>query len=94
MMPSRQGKGDAYTDHERTVAGRYRWWGVYLMRERRRLEGIARAVGAGQEGETPEELLARLDAAPGAAGDPLRRRLAGRARLLGGRRDDPGQEEA
>ncbi len=43
-MPSRQGKGDPYTDHERTAAGRYRWWGVYLMRERRRLATLGEAV--------------------------------------------------
>ena len=37
---------DAYAEHELTVAQRYKWWGVYLVREQRRLAGIAAAVQA------------------------------------------------
>ncbi|MGF1505415.1 MAG: hypothetical protein ACFB51_09880 [Anaerolineae bacterium] len=32
--------------HESLVAERYRWWGVYLIREQRRLQAIADAVQA------------------------------------------------
>jgi len=39
---------DAHIDHELAVAERYRWWGVYLIREKRRLQGIAQAVQAEQ----------------------------------------------
>ena len=64
---------DVYLEQEKTAAERYRWWGVYLVRERRRLQGIADAVQANllvdqppvtlPEGvETPEELLVRVDA--------------------------------
>jgi hypothetical protein len=85
---------DAITETEKLAAARMKWWGVYLVREKRRLQGIAdrvnaqataQAVGhmppptlpdptAFQEavapdpspstpgGETPEEMLVRLDA--------------------------------
>lgn len=64
---------DALIDHEALVAGRYRWWGVYLVREKRRLQGISEAVQAeaaqalvrGHELpdgiESPEALLTRVD---------------------------------
>jgi hypothetical protein len=39
-------KIDAFLAHENTVAERYRWWGVYLIREQRRLQAIADAVQA------------------------------------------------
>ena len=39
---------EAYLEHEGTVAERYKWWGVYLIREKRRLGGIADAVQAGE----------------------------------------------
>ncbi len=45
-MPAEMSKADTYIDHERPVAERYRWWGVYLIREKRRLQGIAEAVQA------------------------------------------------
>ena len=37
---------EAIIDHEGQVAERYRWWGVYLIREKRRLQGIAEVVQA------------------------------------------------
>lgn len=37
---------EALIDHEALVASRYRWWGVYLVREKRRLQGIAETVQA------------------------------------------------
>jgi hypothetical protein len=36
--------GGSPLDFEGTVAVRYRWWGVYLLREKRRLQAIADAV--------------------------------------------------
>ena len=133
-MTTRSSKAETYIDHELTVAGRYRWWGVYLIREKRRLQSIADAVQAGEaaaalrqpvhqpevpaaggRSATPEELLARVDAelgpakAEGGEGadthgdtarktqvipeDRLRRRLAGRAKLLAGRQDEPEDDE-
>jgi hypothetical protein len=126
MTTAGTNKLDAYVDHERLVAERYRWWGVYLIREKRRLQGIAEAVQAeeaalatrpAREGaETPEELLTRVDAEiamvetltefedeeegetdetdldeqPSSKGDEgglsdeaLRRKLSGKAALLG-----------
>lgn len=71
-MTTPTNKLDAYIDHERLVAERYRWWGVYLVREKRRLQGIAEAVKAEEaalatrsvreDAETPEEMLTRVDA--------------------------------
>jgi hypothetical protein len=46
-MPIRTSKVDTYIDHEGPVAERYQWWGVYLIREKRRLQGIADAVASG-----------------------------------------------
>jgi len=46
-MTIRTSKVDTYIDHEGPVAERYQWWGVYLIRERRRLQGIAEAVASG-----------------------------------------------
>jgi hypothetical protein len=43
----RTSKIDTYIDHEGPVAERYQWWGVYLIREKRRLQGIAEAVASG-----------------------------------------------
>ena len=45
-MTNETGKLESYAEHEQTVAGRYKWWGVYLIREKRRLGGIAQAVQA------------------------------------------------
>ena len=77
-MTVRTSKVDTYIDHEGPVAEAYRWWGVYLIREKRRLQGISEAVAGGTplagdaslddtqptlEGiETPDELLTRVDA--------------------------------
>lgn len=83
-MTGEPNKLEAMADHELAVAERYRWWAVYLVREKRRLQGIADAVQAEAaaeatglrltgglppiepdipEGmETPEDMLTRLDA--------------------------------
>jgi hypothetical protein len=77
-MTVRTRKIDTYIDHEGPVAEAYQWWGIYLIREKRRLQGISEAVAggvplAGDTGlddtpavptgvETPEELLTRVDA--------------------------------
>ena len=77
-MTVRTSKVDTYIDHEGPVAEAYKWWGVYLIREKRRLQGISEAVAGGvplagdtslddiqstQAGiETPDELLTRVDA--------------------------------
>jgi len=77
-MTVRASKIDTYIDHEGPVAEAYRWWGVYLIREKRRLQGISEAVAGGvplaggtslddtqlaPAGiETPDELLNRVDA--------------------------------
>ena len=77
-MTTRTSKVDSFIDHESLVAERYRWWGIYLIREKRRLQGIADAVQAEAaqrvvrseettsdlpEGiESPDELLTRVDA--------------------------------
>jgi len=45
-MTNEANKLETYADHEGIVAERYRWWGVYLVREKRRLGGIAEAVQA------------------------------------------------
>jgi hypothetical protein len=74
----RTSKVDTYIDHEGPVAEAYKWWGVYLMREKRRLQGISEAVAGGVHLagdtslddtqpapvgiETPDELLTRVDA--------------------------------
>jgi hypothetical protein len=34
----------ALADHELEAADRMKWWGVFLIREKRRLQGIAAAV--------------------------------------------------
>ena len=34
----------AYSEHEKLTATRMHWWGVYLIREQRRLQGIADRV--------------------------------------------------
>lgn len=46
-MTTKSVKMDTYIDHEGPVAERYKWWGVYLVREKRRLQGIAQAVASG-----------------------------------------------
>jgi hypothetical protein len=127
-MPTQASKTDTYIDHELTVAERYRWWGVYLIREKRRLQGIAAAVQAEEAAaalgqriaagptldlgvpggvEAPEEILeealeetpAHIDAGeeadgPAAEDDQgLRRRLRGRAALLGAQQRDEGEED-
>jgi hypothetical protein len=46
-MTIRTSKVDTYINHEGPVAERYQWWGVYLTREKRRLQGIAEAVASG-----------------------------------------------
>src|SRR5689334_7705399 len=46
-MTVRTSKVDTYIDHEAVVAERYQWWGVFLIREKRRLQGIAEAVAGG-----------------------------------------------
>jgi hypothetical protein len=91
-MTVRTSKVDTYIDHEGPVADRYKWWGVYLIREKRRLQGIAEAVAGGMPLaatpdrddmqpalpiqvdldlpggiETPDQLLARVDAELGIA---------------------------
>ena len=141
-MTIRTDKAQTTMDHELIVAERYRWWGVYLIREKRRLRGIAEAVQAEEAAaalkqqtnhleeqiasdgsETPEELLTRvdtelgmtdalmqlastesegideLDTSEGAIKDKppipedrLRRKLAGRARLLASKQDDTEDE--
>jgi hypothetical protein len=44
----------AYADHEVLTAERMKWWGVFLIREKRRLQGIADAVNANNKAETVE----------------------------------------
>ncbi len=84
-MTVRPSKVDTYIDHEGPVAERYQWWGVFLIREKRRLQRIAEAVAGGTPlvgmrqdtqaavplraeeitppgVETPDELLTRVDA--------------------------------
>ena len=84
-MTVRPSKVDTYIDHEGPVAERYQWWGVFLIREKRRLQGIAEAVAGGTPlvgmghdtrptapiqreqivppgVETPDEMLTRVDA--------------------------------
>lgn len=62
-MTTKTAKIDSYIDHEGPVAERYKWWGVYLVREKRRLQGIAQAVASGvplagsMEGDTRPILL-------------------------------------
>ena len=46
-MTVRTSKVDTYIDQEAIVAERYQWWGVFLIREKRRLQGIAEAVAGG-----------------------------------------------
>ena len=46
-MTTKTAKIDSYIDHEGPVAERYKWWGVYLVREKRRLQGIAQAIASG-----------------------------------------------
>jgi hypothetical protein len=48
---------DVYLEQEKTAAERYRWWGVYLVRERRRLQGIADAVQANLAVDQPPVTL-------------------------------------
>ena len=138
-MTTKTAKMDTYIDHEGPVAERYKWWGVYLVREKRRLQGIAQAVASGTplagssvfdtrpiqpiqmpEGvETPDELLTRVDAemkiadalaelegqpeeskAHGSSvrdegtipDDVTRRKLSGRAALLGKKRSETGED--
>ncbi len=70
----------AYADHELLTAERMKWWGVFLIREKRRLQGIAEAVNANAINETVdtsmppngtisresiEALLDRIDDEPG-----------------------------
>ncbi len=37
-------KPKSIVDQEQATAERYRWWGVYLIREKRRLQAIADAI--------------------------------------------------
>lgn len=76
-MAKQSGKLQAFADHEVEAAERMKWWGVFLVRERRRLQGIAQVVqpnGSASSGEpesaarngyvsreTIEALLDRLD---------------------------------
>ncbi len=68
-MTARTSKVDTYIDHEGPVAERYKWWGVYLIREKRRLQGIAEAVASGTPlaggipsvGRTPPAATTDLD---------------------------------
>ncbi len=138
-MSTKTAKIDTYIDHEGLVAERYKWWGVYLVREKRRLQGIAQAVASGTplagnsefdtrpiqpvqlpEGlETPDELLTRVDAEMEIADalaeledeveeskahgnsvrdegtipdDVTRRKLSGRAALLGKKRAETSED--
>ena len=96
-MPNTTSPLEAITETEKLAAARMKWWGVYLVREKRRLQGIADRVNAQETaqavghiptpppaladpaafqaaidspdpnsptsgGETPEEMLVRLDA--------------------------------
>jgi len=76
-MTGRTSKVDSYIDHEGPVAEAYKWWGVYLIREQRRLQAIADAIAEPVEvadtslddtqpiipgAETPDGLLTRVDA--------------------------------
>lgn len=44
----------ALADHELEAAERMKWWGVFLIHENRRLQGIAAAVLGGDRNERPE----------------------------------------
>lgn len=46
---------DQYLDHEHILAERYHWWGVYLVREKRRLSAIAQAVHGTPEGANKDD---------------------------------------
>ncbi len=59
-MPAEMSKADTYIDHELPVAERYRWWGVYLIREKRRLQAIADAIANCHEAVQAEEAAAAL----------------------------------
>ena len=76
-MTTRTSKVDTYIDHEGPVAEAYKWWGVYLIREQRRLQAIADAIAEPVAAvdtslddtqpivpgvETPDDLLTRVDA--------------------------------
>ena len=81
-MPNEGSKLEAYADHEGIVAERYRWWGVYLVREKRRLGGIAEAVQAEEAArvtrmgaETLDPTLAREDGEPVETPDELLTRV-------------------
>jgi hypothetical protein len=76
-------KIDAFLAHENTVTERYRWWGVYLIREQRRLQAIADAVQA----EDAEQAVRgqQIDTAPDI--EP-KARLAGLAALRRGQHEE------
>jgi hypothetical protein len=42
-------QAEIYRDQEQNTAERYRWWGVYLIREKRRLQAIADAIAGRAE---------------------------------------------
>jgi hypothetical protein len=46
MPPTQDNALNAYSEHEKLTATRMHWWGVYLVREQRRLQGIADRVRA------------------------------------------------
>jgi len=48
-MTTKSVKMDTYIDHEGPVAERYKWWGVYLVREKHRLQAIADAIADGNQ---------------------------------------------
>ena len=60
-MPNEGSKLEAYADHEQAVAERYKWWGVYLVREKRRLGGIAEAVQAEEAARVTQLRVAPVD---------------------------------
>jgi hypothetical protein len=148
-VTTKTAKMDSYIDHEGPVAGRYKWWGVYLVREKRRLQAIANAIAESKQAianrmplaessgrdshpippvqfsedvETPDELLTRVDAEVEMADalveleaggseqeeskthgdsvrdketipdDVTRRKLSGRAALLGKKRTETSED--
>jgi len=70
---------DSYVEQEKVVAERYRWWGVYLIREQRRLQGIADVVSGTVP--VPEPPLDEEDTRPHPPVD-MEAKLQGRAALL------------
>ncbi len=56
-MAKQSGTLRALADHELEAADRMKWWGVFLIREKRRLQGIAAAV----QGEATKISDRRID---------------------------------